>query len=211
MMHFPACQRGVTLLEVLIAVAVFALFSAMAYGSLMQLLANRERIDAERAFWRETALAFVRMERDFSLARMRAVRDRDGSLLPPFRGQPYDPRALAEPAVEFTRGGILVPNGSTADLQRVGYQLVDGEVLRLAWPVLDRAPVTEPERVPLLRDVEEFQVRFHQNGAWVDYWPPLGTAPSQPSPQGLPRAVEVTLALKDRGTYKRVFLVGMDR
>lgn len=203
----PKRERGVTLLEVLIAVAVFAIFSTMAYGSLMQLLANRERIDAERAFWRDAALAFTRLERDLSLARNRQVRDRDNSLLPAFRGQPYDPRATAEPSVEFTRGGILVPNGSTADLQRLGYQLIDGALVRLTWPVLDRAPTTEPERVPLLREVEKFEVRFYHNGAWIDRWPPL-TSPQQ-SP-ALPQAVEVTLAFKDRGAYQRVFLVGRD-
>lgn len=199
---------GFTLLEVLIAVAVFAIFSAMAYGGLIRLLETRERIDAERAFWREIALAFVRMERDLSLARNRPIRDNDGTLRPDsaFRGQPHDPRALADPSVEFTRGGILVPNGYTADLQRVGYRLVDDQLLRLTWPVLDRAPLTEPIGAPLLRNVEKFEARFYLNGAWLDGWPPAGT---QQYP-ALPEAVEVTVSLKDRGTYKRTFLVGRD-
>jgi len=215
-------QRGVTLLEVLVAVAVFAIFSTMAYAGLMRLLDHRAQIEAERAFWRELSLAFVVMERDFSLARNRPVRDVDGSLRPDraFRGQPYDPRALADPAVEFTRGGILVPNGFTADLQRIGYQLIDGELVRITWPVLDRAPVTEPERVPLLANVEEFEVRFYQNGAWIDRWPPLGgvqaaappsTAPSAAAPPGwAPPAVQVTLKIEGRPRYTRVFLVGSD-
>jgi general secretion pathway protein J len=202
-------EKGLTLLEVLIAVAVFAIFSAMAYGGLMRLLDSRERIDTERAFWRETALAFVRMQRDFSLARNRPIRNIEGSFAPPFLGQPTDLRAVAEPSVEFTRGGILVPNGFTADLQRVGYRLVDDTLMRVTWPVLDRAPSTEPDSAPLLRDVETFEVRFRQlNGSWVDQWPPLG-ATQQPLP--LPLAVEVTVALKERGKYKRVFIVGQDK
>lgn len=200
-------NQGFTLLEVLVAVAVFAIFSAMAYGGLIRLLETRERIDIERAFWREISLAFVRMERDLSMARNRPVRDNDGSLRMAFLGQPYDPRALADPSVEFTRGGILVPNGYTADLQRIGYRLLDEQLLRLTWPVLDRAPLTEPVGAPLLRGVEKFEARFYYNGAWIDRWPPTGTQQYTP----LPEAVEVTVALKERGSYKRTFLVGRDK
>lgn len=205
--HAKPAQRGLTLLEILVAVAVFAIFSAVAYGGLMRLLDNREHVATERLYWRDMSLAFVRMERDFSLARDRPVRDDDGSEQPAFKGQPTDPRAVGDPNVEFTRGGILVPNGFTADLQRVGYRFVDNQLLRLTWPVLDRAPVTQPQSAVLLRDVDDFEMRFYQNGAWIDRWPPEGVAQAPP----LPRAVEVTLALKGRSKYKRVFLVGTDK
>ncbi len=213
--------RGFTLLEILIAVAVFAIFSAMAYGGLMRLLDNRERIDAERSFWREAALGFTRLEQDFALARKRPIRDNDGTEKPAFTGQPTDTRAVGEPSVELTRGGILVPNGFTADLQRVAYRLVDGNLMRMTWPVLDRAPLTKPVMTPLLHNVEEFQVRFFMSGnavgaasgaasgAWIDRWPPPAQQGSNFTP--LPRAVEVTVALKGRGKYKRVFLVGDDK
>ena len=197
-------QRGLTLLEVLVAIAVFAIFSAMAYGGLIRLLDNRARVDAERVYWRNVSLAFLRIERDFSLARNRDIRDNDNSKQPAFKGQPTDPRALGDSNAEFTRGGILVPNGSTADLQRIGYRYVDGRLMRLTWPVLDRAPLTKPQSTPILNDVEEFEMRFNQKGAWIDRWPPLGTNQFDP----LPPAVEITVALKGRGKYKRVFLVG---
>ena len=204
-------QRGLTLIEVLVAVAVFAIFSAMAYGGLIRLLDNRERVDAERVFWRSVSTAFVRIERDFSLARNRDVRDNDGSIKPrsAFLGQPTDPRALGDPNAEFTRGGILVPNGSTADLQRIGYRFVDNKLMRLTWPVLDRAPLTKPQSTPILNEVEEFEMRFNQQGAWIDRWPPLGTGAA--NAPALPEAVEMTLTLKGRGKYKRVFLVGKDK
>ncbi|OGI68994.1 MAG: type II secretion system protein GspJ [Candidatus Muproteobacteria bacterium RBG_16_60_9] len=199
---------GFTLLEVLVAVAVFAIFSAMAYGGLIRLLDNRERIDAERLYWRNVSTAFLRIERDLSLARNRPVRQNDATTIPnsAFLGQPTDPRALGNPNVEFTRGGILVPNGSTADLQRIGYRFVDGKLMRLAWPVLDRAPLTKPESTPVLHEVEEFEMRFNQQGAWIDRWPPLGTS----NAPALPDAVEMTVALKGRGKFKRTFLVGRD-
>ncbi len=200
-------QHGLTLLEILIAIAVFAIFSAMAYGGLIRLLDSRERIDAERVHWRNLSLAFLRIERDLSLARNREIRDIDGSPRAAFAGQPTDPRALGDPNVELTRGGIYVPNGSTADLQRVGYRFEDNKLMRVSWPVLDRAPQTKPQSTPLLNDVDEFNARFYQNGAWIDRWPPLGTQNAPP----LPQAVEITLALKGRGKFTRVFLVGKDK
>src|SRR5690606_1559579 len=175
------------------------------YGGLMRLLDTRERVDAERAFWRELATVFVRMERDFAYALNRPVRANDGTPLPAFRGQPYDPRALAEPAVALTRAGLVLANRATDALQRVGYQRVDDELLRLVWPVLDRAPLTEPERVPVLRVVGSFEVRFLlPDGRWSEYWPPPG-ATNYP---WKPRAVEITLALAERGEFRRVFVVG---
>ena len=95
-------------------------------------------------------------------ARARRVRDIDGTTLPSLRGQPTDTRALADPTLELTRGGVLVfGEGVRSDLQRVGYRLEDNVLLRLTWPVLDRAPQTKPFESPLLRDVEIFEVRFY--------------------------------------------------
>src|SRR5690606_17308308 len=175
------------------------------YGGLMRLLDTRERVDAERAFWRELATVFVRMERDFAYALNRPVRANDGTPLPAFRGQPYDPRALAEPAVELTRAGLVLANRATDALQRVGYQRVDDELLRLVWPVLDRAPRTECARAPGRRTVGSFGARFLMpDGRWGDDWLPPG-ATNHP---GKPRAVGITLALAERGEFRRVFVVG---
>ena len=196
-------HHGFTLLEVLVALGIFALFSAMAYGSVTRLLENRERVEAERLFWRGLTLAFARMQDDFAFTRDRPVR-KDGGAEEPnaFEGRPTDPRALGEPSVEFTRGGASSV-GSLPDLQRVGYRFQEGVLYRMHWPVLDRAPATQPVSVPILEGVEEFKVRFYDQ-AWVDYWPPQGTAGNHPP---RPRAVEVTLVHRARGTYTRTFLV----
>lgn len=195
-------HRGFTLLEVLVAIGIFALFSMMAYGSLTRLLEGRERVEAERLFWRDLTLAFGRMQDDFAFARNRPVRETDGTPLMAFRGQPTDVRALAEPSVELTRGGATSV-GPLPDLQRIGYRLADGVLYRVYWPVLDRAPNTQPISIPTLENVEDFKVRFFHT-AWLDHWPPLG----QSTFPALPRAVEVTLVHRVRGSYTRTFLVG---
>jgi len=198
-------SRGFTLLEVLVAIGIFALVSAIAYGSLIHVMDDRTHLDAEQEFWRQLSLTFTRMEDDFSQARDRPVRDPIGlpAPQPAFRGQPTDTRATGAPSVEFTRGGVLTLGaGTRSDLQRIGYRLVDGTLKRLVWPVLDPGPQTEPLELTLLNNVESFRVRFFsKSGAWLDLWPPEG------GNEPLPRGVEVTLTLKGRGEFKRLFLV----
>ena len=196
-------NRGFTLLELLVALGIFALISAIAYGSLTRLMADRQRLEIEHHFWRGLALAFTRFEEDFSQTRERSVRDIIGFTQPAFQGQPTDTRATALPSVEFTRGGVLVfSDGARSDLQRVAYRLVDGTLKRLTWPVLDRGPQTIPLETPLLNNVEEFHVRFYAPaGAWLDLWPSGGIT------DPLPRGVEVKITLKGRGEFTRLFLV----
>jgi general secretion pathway protein J len=196
--------RGFTLLEVLVAVGVFAIFSALAYGSLTRLLESRDRIEAERVFWRDLSLAFTQIEDDLSMARSRTVRDVYGNPLPAFRGQPVDPRPQGEPSLEFTRGGLFVLGDSRrSDLQRTGYRLQDDKLVRLVWPALDQPTQIEPQLAVLLENVSELQVRFYVAGAgWVNQWP----QPNAPL-VGLPAAVELTLTIEGRGQVQRILRV----
>lgn len=205
MMHDPNRSRGFTLLEILVAVGVFAIFSALAYGSLDRILASRDRIDAERQFWRQLAIAFTVMEDDLAMARGRTIRDNYGNTRPAFVGLPVDTRPQGEPAMAFTRGGVFVLSDSTRpDLLRVGYRLTDGKLLRLTWPTLDQAnQVQPPQSAPLLEHVTDMRVRFYAtNGGWLDAWPSPNGAPAS-----LPAAVEITLTIEGRGQYQRILRV----
>jgi general secretion pathway protein J len=203
-------SAGFTLLEVLIAVAIFALISAMAYGALNQSLRTRDRVEEERLYWHALSLVFLRMEDDIGQARARGVRDNGGALLPPFVGQPTDARAVGAPNLELTRAGVPVfGEGVRSDLQRVAYGLADGVLTRLAWAELDRAPQSVPQEAPLLAGVEELRMRFYNaTGRWEERWPPDANSFTNPTAGNeLPRGVEVTLLLTGRGEITRLFLV----
>ncbi len=195
---------GFTLIELLVALVIFAIFAVLAYAGLSRVLDSRERLTDEQRVWRELSQAFLRISDDAAHARSRPVRDAGGFELRAFVGRLFDPRALAEPSLELTRGGELNYGGAPrSDLRRVAYRLKDGRLVRITWPVLDRAPVTEPLEAPLLANVETFELRFYgDSGPSVETWPIATGSPDVP-----PRAMGVTLAVKGLGRFKRLFLV----
>ena len=196
---------GFTLIELLVALVIFGIFSVLAYAGLGRLLDGRVQITEEQRVWQELSQVFLRLSDDVAHARPRGVRDVSGLVsLPAFVGRPFDSRVLAEPSLELTRGGELnYGSGAQSDLRRVAYRLKEGRLVRLTWPVLDRAPVSVPLEAPLLADVETFELRFlGATGGPVDTWPTATSGQDVP-----PRAVEVTLAVKGVGRFKRLFLV----
>lgn len=201
-MRFARSQPGLTLVELLVAVAVFGLLSVLGYGALNRLLDSRERLAQEQRYWRELSLVFLRLGDDLAHARPRGVRDEAGFSLPAFRGQPTDPRALGAPNLELTRGGEFDYGGARrSDLRRVAWRLRDGSLERLTWPALDRAPTSKPLETVMMRGVELFELRFIGDTNNPERWPSGGREHT------IPRAVEVVVEIAGRGRYARVFLV----
>ncbi len=197
--------RGLSLIELLVAVAIFTLFSILAYGGLSRLLETRARLETEQQFWRALTLAFVRVQEDLTLVRARPIRDSDGMRWrAAFEGRPTDTRPTAFPSLEFTRGGVYVPGeAARSDLRRVAYRLDGiGRLWRRHWSDLDRAPTSMFEETLLLEGVEDFALRFYDGkGTSHSTWPPGGDL------NALPRAVEFSLALAGRGRFTRIFLI----
>jgi general secretion pathway protein J len=196
--------RGFTLLEILIAMATFAIFSLLAYGALGRLFDTRDRLAGEREFWRTLALTFTQMEDDLSVARGRTVRDPYGNSLPALRGVSVDARGQGDAFLAFTRGGRLVAGDMpTSDLVRVGYRLEDKTLSRLTWSELDQAPQSKPVATPLLEGVTQIAVRYYSTSTkgWASTWPPEGQT------KQLPSAVEITFTIEGRGQFQRLLRV----
>ncbi len=194
-------QAGFTLLEMLVAVAIFVFVAAMAYGGLASVIHQREATEAQMQRLRELQQGVTILTRDLAQIAHRPVRSPlQGQMLPALRGSERDLPTLA-----FTRGGWRNPLGRPrSTLERVGYRLQDGDLVRLVWPVLDEARVTDPLEQPLIKGVTRFTVRFLDGqGQWQDQWPPLNQDPTQYI-DILPKGIQVAIDVKDLGRITRV-------
>ena len=196
------CQRGrvpdgFTLIEILVAITIFIIMAAMAYGGLRVILESRDSYERNSDRLAELQTFFMLMERDIGQAVDRPVRDNFGDTQPSLSGN--------ENGLELTHAGVRNPAGfARSHLQRVAYVLDQGAVVRLVWPVIDRAQDTEPARSDVLRDVQSMQLRYLDAGRqWQTDWP--ADKQNDKTPEALPRAVEVSIEYRDWGTLTRLF------
>lgn len=190
--------NGFTLLEILIALAVFTVMAAMAYSSLNALIAVSE--GGQRSLDRVAAVqrAMHRFESDLVQFVHRGVRDNFGDARPALIANARNTYPL-----EFTRRGWRNPLGrARSSLQRVAYRVEDSELVRYYWRALDRPPQAEPLTVELLDDVDRMATRFaDQRGTWHEQWPPTDVPPSA---RPVPVAIEIQLELADLGEIRRL-------
>jgi general secretion pathway protein J len=192
-------ENGFTLVELLVSLLIFSLLSAAGVALLSFSVRAQEsagaRLDDLAALRRAGAL----IAGDLAQAAPRLQRDQAGRSHPAFFGGTGETGL----ALAFVRRGW--ENGDEAprpSLQKVEYGLVDGRLLRRAYPMVDgAAPFAS---VPLLERVDSLRFRYRdQKGEWRDRWDPT-------DPSRLPRAVEMVVAVAGRGTTRQLFLAGAE-
>ncbi|ENM5902275.1 type II secretion system minor pseudopilin GspJ [Vibrio mimicus] len=190
---------GFTLIEVLVAIAIFASLSVGAYQVLNQVQRSNE-ISAERtARLAELQRAIVIMDADFRQMALRQFRTngeapseqlvqwKESLLDSDQHGLLFARLGWHNPQQQFPRGEVT----------KVGYRLYENRLERIWWRYPD-TPVGQQGLIsPLLTGVENWQVRFYLQGEWSDEWVPTNA---------LPEAVSVKLTLKDYGEIERIYL-----
>jgi len=194
--------RGFTLLELLVAVSIFALVGAMAYGGLQQVLDQQQRTGEQSQRLSDLQKAYIIMQRDLEQLVDRKIRNEFGDSVDALvGGSGFD-------GVAFSRAGHPNPAGFLrSNVQRVAYVPDQDKLLRRTWRVLDRAQDSKPDDQVLIEGMQHFSVRFlDTNNKWQDHWPPPA-APGSITPQTdvLPLAVEVQLELDNVGTLNWLF------
>lgn len=194
--------RGFTLVEMLVAMAIFALVALAASSLLGVSLRSTESFARADAATRELQVARTIMRADFAQIARRPVRDAYGAPNPAaFAGGP--PSASEKAIVMFVRHGWDNPSGDPrSSLQYVEYAVSDGALVRRSRPFLDATPETPVTTATILSDVSAARISFFFNGAWGERWI------SAPPQSALPDAVAFEVTVGAFGFLRQVFLVG---
>lgn len=193
--------RGFTLLELLIAVAILSLIAVGAYTLLSDTVRVRERGQVHQQQLRDLQKAMMILQRDLQQATPRAIRDEYGDVQPAL----YLPQ---QNVLEFSRRGWRNPLQQTrSELVRLRYRAEGGELLRERWEVLDRARVTQPQKIVLLDNISDFSVQVVAEGSLSDSWPRLSQAGEDRKTTDMPQAVEVAFRHPTFGLIRRIILL----
>jgi general secretion pathway protein J len=189
-------QHGLTLIELMVALTIFAILGVLSYRALAEISTSRARLEENFMRWRAIGRTMQRIDTDL----LQAVSPAEQRGLPPTE---TPTTSTATPAMILGRaasgGGPefqFLRLDDTRGVRRVGFRLVDGSLEWLRWS--SRDAVGQPTVEPLLDKVRDVRWRFLQKNIRLDAWPPGDRR------NALPDAVIVEIDLPDTGTITRM-------
>ncbi|GFD70055.1 type II secretion system minor pseudopilin GspJ [Alteromonas sp. KUL106] len=199
-------QRGFTLIEILIAMAIFTLIGLASTGLLTTVIDSNDISEERFAKLQLLQRAMITIERDLQQAVPRAARVNGEKQDVVMAGGEVDDSM--DDGIGFVRGGwhnpqLMLPRST---LQYVAYRLNENRLERLYSNYVDNVIGYEPKVRVLLEEVESLKIEFlatsnnesldeDEELSWSDDY--KGTA--------LPRAVAIEFVSKDFGKIRREF------
>jgi general secretion pathway protein J len=166
-----AKERGFTLLEILVALTIFAVVGLISAQLLSRTVESYGVLEERGERLAQIHRAMMIVQRDLMQYRSRKPRSTGGD----------SPSALMigdEGALVMTRAGWRNPlQRPRSELQRVGYRLQGDDLVRAYWPILDGIGEEEPVSQTLLEQVDELEFFvLDEAGTEHKFWPPEGAS-----------------------------------
>jgi len=193
-------ERGFTLLELLVSLAIAAILIAAEVAPFQRTILSRDRAERVMDQTSGARLTLQRLAEEMSGALPLTREDLAFRLLDRTLDQPSSEVAFATSNAQRVQGGARDP------VQMVRYFVepvpfaeataTGSRTLRLVkeqWPSV-AAPGAEPLRIPVLDGIVRFRVRVRPPGSdeWLETWSATGDAAGR-----IPRAVELEVAVDD--------------
>lgn len=181
--------KGLTLIELLVAIAIFALLGLMSYRAIHGATESQVRLSETHAEWQRISRALNRIETELTQIGVR------------MQGQPATEPALR--LMDAPGGGnrlVFWRLDANQGAKLVGFEWADRKISLLRWKTSD--PLQEPTKDVLLEGVEDISLQFaaRNESTWKDSWP---SSPSQNAE--VPTGIKLDFLLAGKGRFSRVF------
>lgn len=190
-------HRGFTLIEILIALFIFAIISMILVGALKTVINAESGTEKNAARLRDVQMALLLLSRDIEQSVDRPVLNATGGQELAFIGAPHQ--------VTFTHAGLANVPGmlSHSTLERTQYTMHDNALWRVSWPAVDSAPKSIPHERRLLNNVEAISFEYMDSAHhFYTSWPDSGQ-----KKQSLPTAVRMTLTITNWGQLSQLYVI----
>lgn len=195
--HNP--KNGFTLIEILVALAIFALLATMTSGALFRALQTRTHLVKQSEVLHTLQFTLALLERDTTQAVNRPIRGEESRLFPAFIGQPH--------YLEFTRGGQANPQNKQSTLLRIAYLCQNGQLIRRTFPQLDTPNRNQVADEILLTHLTHCQFAYLNAPLQIlsDWRAGALTQTQQNEP--FPKAIQVNLTHEIWGKFISLFII----
>lgn len=187
-------SRGYTLIEVVIALAIFAILGTLSAGLLSRALDIQSRISDNLTPISDLELVITRLTEDTHQIVNRKVRDSHMNLFSAFTGNTKQ--------VAFTRGGYIPEKGTSnpSSLRRIALSCENHKLIRSTWPVLDGIDLEHPHLQVLLDNLNDCHFSMLYDGQWDDKFRESDIAP-------FPAALRLHIETKAHGQSTFIFVI----
>lgn len=189
-------QAAYTLIEILIAMVIFAIIATITTGALFNILKLRSSNQEKNKEIAQLQQAITILNDDLNNVAKRSITIAAGS----------KEAMLAETtgAITFTRiDNLNAKQNPHKPMQRIAYRFTTKGLERQAWDVLDRLNDTPSSSKIILNSVTKGRWYFYDDkNTRHTLWPPVNQLENT-----LPRAIEVNFDYKKWGTMTKFFML----
>lgn len=193
--------RGFTLIEILIALTVFAILATITSSSLYYAFNTRAKVITQADRLNNLQLALSMIQQDTLQTVERPITGNDLHIFPAFIGMAN--------YFEFTRDGVLNPNSieKRSSLKRVALACEGNKLLHRTWLSLDPIDRGSYQDRLLLDNLSECHFTYvNQSLQSLHEWREQALTQNQRR-EPFPKAIQVNLTLKDWGEMTMLFII----
>lgn len=194
-------EQGFTLIEILIALAVFAILATLTSSAMYYAFNTRARVTEQANRLNTLQLALTLIQRDTEQAVLRDVRGNEMHIFSAFVGEPH--------YFELTRGGIINPNGDEkrSSLKRIAFLCRDSNLIRRTWDILDTTDRKNVRDKVILDNLLNCKFAYlNRNLQVLPEWHANAIQQNQRA-EPLPQAIQFNLTLKDWDKMSFLFII----